>query len=65
MREYKENKVKLCKYCKYFEVISEPIKGVDFGVAKCNKYNLYVDFITHKKFTWLSCSNRPQAESEG
>ena len=50
---------KLCKDCQYFKISYEPqrIGGqlVDFGQARCDKYNLVTDFVTHKKFEKLTC----------
>ncbi len=48
-----------CKDCKDFHVIAEPIKddGVawDLGQAKCEQYNMVVDFIDHRKLNKLEC----------
>ena len=48
-----------CENCQYFKILYEPLrdKGViwDFGKAKCEKYDLYVDFVNHGKFKRLTC----------
>ena len=48
-----------CKDCKYFHVIAESIKddvGVwDLGQAKCEQYNMVVDFMDHRKLNKLEC----------
>ena len=49
----------MCKDCKDFHVIAEPIKAdgdvLDLGMAKCDKYNMVVDFIDHRKLNKLEC----------
>lgn len=45
----------LCKDCEHFQILCEPMKGVDFGHAVCKKHNLTTDFLSHKKFEWLKC----------
>ena len=45
----------LCKNCQFFEILYEPLKDIDFGKAKCNKYDLVTDFLGHGKFNKLSC----------
>lgn len=51
-----------CENCQHFKIMYEPLKdrGViwDFGKAKCEKYDLYVDFSNHGKFKRLQCPNR-------
>ena len=51
-----ENK---CRDCPYFKVLYEPIKSGkdvwDLGKAKCTKYDLVTDFISHRKFGKLNC----------
>ena len=48
-----------CKDCKDFRIVAEPIKadgGVwDLGQAKCEKYNMVVDFTDHRKLNKLEC----------
>ena len=46
---------KLCKNCECFKIMQQPIRGFDWGMAKCTKYNLVVDFADKRKFKWLSC----------
>lgn len=58
-------KTKLCRDCEHFKIVSQPIKGLEMGEAKCTKYNLVVDFIDKRKFKWLSCANRPTADMRG
>ena len=38
----------------------QPIKGFDWGLAECTKYDLVVDFADKRKFNWLSCDDRPK-----
>ena len=51
---------KLCKDCPHFHIACEPEKIggqlVDWGRAECNKYNLCVDFVSHKKLEALVCA---------
>ncbi|MBO5630411.1 MAG: hypothetical protein J5965_15205 [Aeriscardovia sp.] len=53
----------LCKDCEYFKIEYQPIKGFDFGRARCTKYDVITDFRDKRKFKWLSCEDRPK-ESE-
>ena len=52
---------KLCKDCEYFKISYEPQRIgrqlVDWGQAKCEKYNLVTDFRSHSKFNTLTCNN--------
>lgn len=50
----------LCKDCKHFKIMQQPIKGFDWGMAECTKYDLVVDFADRRKFKWLSCEDRPK-----
>ena len=52
--------MKLCKDCEHFKIRQQPIKGFDWGLAECTKYNLVVDFADKRKFKWLSCEDRPK-----
>ena len=45
----------MCKDCPYFEIQMEPMKDVDFGLARCKKYDLVTEFLDHRKFRWLRC----------
>ena len=45
----------LCKDCKHFKILQEPIPHFDCGIARCEKHNLSVEFLNHGKFKWLSC----------
>ena len=54
----------LCKDCEHFEIAYEPIKHWDMGLARCNKYNLVLDFLDRRKFKWLSCDDRPKGASD-
>ena len=53
----------LCKDCEHFKIRQQPIKGFDWGMAECTKYNLVVDFADRRKFKWLSCEDRPKHEA--
>lgn len=53
----------LCKDCEHFKIMQQPIKGFDWGMAECTKYNLVVDFADRRKFKWLSCEDRPKHEA--
>lgn len=48
-----------CKGCPYFKILYDPIgKGMDlwdFGRAKCEKHDLYVDFASKRKLNKLKC----------
>lgn len=50
---------RLCKDCEHFEIISEPYKYIGYhtecGEAHCKKHDLYVDYLSRKKFEWLCC----------
>lgn len=50
----------LCKDCEHFKIRQQPIKGFDWGMAECTKYDLVVDFADKRKFKWLSCEDRPK-----
>lgn len=50
-----EKEKTLCKDCPHFHIDYEPIKGVDFGRASCDKYDLITDFLDHRKFKRLTC----------
>ena len=50
----------LCKDCEYFKIEYQPIKGFDFGRARCTKYDVITDFRDERKFKWLSCEDRPK-----
>ena len=58
----------LCRDCEHFHIQNEPLgKGtymVDLGRAVCKKYNLTVEFRDHRKFSWLSCDDRPREDGE-
>lgn len=56
----KERGMTLCKDCEYFKIRQQPIKGFDWGMAECTKYDLVVDFADKRKFKWLSCEDRPK-----
>lgn len=49
----------MCKDCKDFRIVAEPIKADgciwDLGQAKCEKYNMVVDFTDHRKLNKLEC----------
>lgn len=53
-----------CTKCKYFRILQEPIRGFDAGKAKCNKYSLYIDFMSHSRLNRLTCEDRPKTEEE-
>ena len=48
-----------CLDCPHFEIQYEPLKSIsgvlDFGRAKCSKFNLIVDFTNHRKLKKLEC----------
>jgi hypothetical protein len=44
-----------CKDCPHFYIQQKPIKGFDFGLARCRKHNLVVDFRTMQKVNMLEC----------
>lgn len=54
----------LCKECERFEILCEPMKDVDFGHAVCKKHKLVTDFLSHKKFEWLSCIEEERKDGE-
>ena len=50
-----------CWDCQYFRIIQEPIKADgggywDLGAAVCDKLNLIVDFMNHRKLKKLECA---------
>ena len=49
------SQTKLCKDCSHFGIQMEPLRGVDFGLARCDKHNLVTEFLSYRKFSWLSC----------
>ena len=48
-----------CKDCPYFKILYSPIKhGAeiwDFGKARCEKYDAYVDFANKRKLNKMEC----------
>jgi hypothetical protein len=44
-----------CFECPYFKITQRPIKGWDFGLAECTKYNMIVDFADNRKLNRLEC----------
>lgn len=58
----------LCKNCKHFKIQSEPYKYIGYhkepGQAICDKYNLIVDFFSHKKFDNLTCWNERKEQRD-
>lgn len=58
-----------CKDCKDFCIVAEPIRddvGVwDLGMARCEKYNMVVDFIDHRKLNKLECVRGEQDDGKG
>lgn len=54
----------LCKDCQHFEIQMEPMKDVDFGLARCKKHNLVTEFLNHKKFDWLECAEEDEEWKE-
>jgi len=48
-------KSRKCVGCPYFEIRMEPLKGVDFGLAICKKYDLACDWITKRQLERLEC----------
>ena len=47
--------MKKCRECEHFHIVQQPIKGWDFGMAKCDKYNMVVDFVSMRKVNTLEC----------
>lgn len=45
----------LCKDCPHFHIDYPPLKGLDWGRASCDKYNLITDFLDKRKFKMLKC----------
>ena len=54
----------LCKDCPHFRITDWPIKGVDFGHAVCDKYDLVTDFLDRRKFRWLECIEQGDSEND-
>ena len=48
-----------CKDCPHFKILYDPIGKAmeiwDFGKAKCEKHDLYVDFASKRKLNKLEC----------
>ena len=48
-----------CKDCEHFKIEYEPYRSggmlLDFGLARCMKHNLVVDFASHRKLNKLEC----------
>jgi hypothetical protein len=54
-----------CLDCVHFRIRQEPIRSgggipLDFGMAECDKYNLVVDFASHRKLNKLECVDDEQ-----
>ena len=54
----------LCKECPFFEIQAEPEMPWQMGLAVCKKYNLYTDFIDHRKINRLKCVEVEAEEGE-
>lgn len=58
----------LCKNCGHFQIQSEPYRYIGMhkepGQAICDKYNLIIDFFSHKKFETLECWEKKDGETE-
>ena len=53
-----------CKDCPHFRVTADPVKGVDFGHAVCDKYGLVTDFLDRRKFSRLVCIEQKGVEDD-
>ena len=55
---------KVCKDCPYFKIIINPVRAdgelFELGQARCEKYNMLVDFADHRKLNKLECVKRGQ-----
>lgn len=55
-----------CWECSHFKIQYEPLHGIgelyDFGRAKCEKHDLIVDFLDHRKLKKLECVEKPTKE---
>lgn len=53
--------MKICKGCKYFKIIQQPLRVgediYDYGMAKCKKHDLVIDFSSMRKVNRLSCAD--------
>ena len=53
-----------CKDCPHFRILYDPIgKGMeiwDFGKAKCEKYDAYVDFASKRKLNKMECIEKSE-----
>ena len=55
---------KLCKDCKHFGIAYEPIKDIYFGLARCLKHDLVVNFMSHRELNRLTCVEEKENENE-
>lgn len=53
-----------CIDCQHFKILYDPIgKGMeiwDFGKAKCEKYDAYVDFASKRKLNKMECIEKSE-----
>ena len=50
---------KLCNDCQYFKIIINPVRAdgelFELGQARCEKYNMVVDYTNNRKLNNLEC----------
>ena len=44
-----------CNQCEHFKILFPPMGKYDNGQAKCEKYDLVVDFFSKQKLNRLTC----------
>ena len=44
-----------CVDCPHFKIRQKPLKGVDFGLAVCEKHNLQCDYVSKQQLRRLEC----------
>ena len=62
---------KVCKDCPSFKIIMNPVRVggelMELGQARCEKYDMIVDFADHRKLNKLECVRgiRMDGEADG
>lgn len=55
-----------CKDCEHFKIVMQPLRSGgdlwDLGQAKCNKYDLVVDFANQRKLNNLRCVDEQETD---
>ena len=53
-----------CIECEYFKILYPPMGHYDSGMAKCEKHDLIVDYISKQKLKKLTCVEEVEEQHE-